>query len=244
MAKTKASKIYKEDEEEANRLSINGVFADKEEEELMSVNAALDQEKEMGKDKEKVVEEEIEDTPETELEHEANKKELTAEENKNANIQKPKGIKVPPPKALRNPKKDKDPIEGEDLGLAENDFLLSRKITQQDLNVHNRVNKEALLGSNVRKARDLKSVFSRGPSSKEQPKVDTMYAIENNEAMQKEIAATQLLRNYHSSNNKETNNMTHILKELKVTEEIMKEIKEDKKAEKNQKLIDIIKELL
>lgn len=238
MAKTKASKVYKEEDEEAEKRSINGVFADKEEDELMSINAALDKEKEKEKEKE------VEKTPEAELEQEASKKELKTEENKYANINKAKGIKVPPPKALRNPKKDKDPLEGEDLGLKEDDFLLTRKITEQDLDVHNKANKKELLGSNVRKSKDLVNVFSRGPSTDEKPKMDTMYAIENNDVMQKEIAAKQLLRNYHSSNNKESNNMKRILKELKVDEEVMKQIKDDKKADKNEKLIDIIKELL
>ena len=36
--------------------------------------------------------------------------------------------------------KDKDPIEGEDLGLDENDFLLSRKVSLKDLEVHNKLN--------------------------------------------------------------------------------------------------------
>ena len=123
-------------------------------------------------------------------------------------------------------------------------FLLSRKVSKEDLEIHNKMNDEALLGSNERKPKDFMNVFSRGPSTKEQPKVDTSVSIENNALIQKEVAAKQLLRNYHSKDNKEKDNTNNILIELKLDEEIIKEIKEDKKAYQNDNLIDIIKQLM
>ncbi len=231
--KTRASKIHKEEEEYKDKLSINNVFDEKEDDDLMSINLALEKEKE--ETRSAALEEELDD--ETEVIEEEVQKKADAE---GAN----KGIQVPKAKAKRDPKKDKDPIEGEDLGLDENDFLLSRKVTKQDLEIHNKLNSEELLGSNVRKPRDFKNIFSRGPSSIETPKVDTMYDIENNQLVQNEVAATQLLRNYHSKDNKEKSNTTNILKELNVEEDILKEIKENKKAFQDQNLIDIIKELL
>lgn len=208
--RTKNTKVYSDEEEEQQKMSIN---------------RALEKEKETNQlDK---------------------KEESTAEQA--AKVEKEnlaKGIKIPSAEALRDPQKDKSPIEGEDLGLQENDFLLSRKITEKDLELHNSVNKEALLGSNVRKYRDFMNVFSRGQSSKEKPKVDTMYSIENNQAVQKKIAAKQLLRNYHSQNNKEKNNTLQIFTELRIEDELLTNIKEDKKAFENDNLIDLIKELL
>lgn len=231
--KSRASKVHEEEEEQMDKLSINNVFEDKESEELMSINMALEQEKEQTNDSDEV--QEIDHTAEEIAEQQQKKADEEA-----AN----KGITIPPAKAQRDPKKDKDPIEGEDLGVDENDFLLSRKVTEKDLEIHNKLNKEQLLGSNVRKPRDFMEVFRRGPSSKETPKIDTMYSIENNQLIQKEVAATQLLRNYHSKDNKEKNNMHHLLLELNLEEDLIKEIKEDKNAYKNQNLIDVIKEMI
>jgi hypothetical protein len=231
--KNRASKMYEEEEEQKGKLSINNLFAEKEDDDLMSINMALEKEKE----KTNSTEEKDRLAQETEdLEKEQREKAETEAASK--------GVKVPEPQAKRDPKKDKDPIEGKDLGLTENDFLLSRKVTIEDLDIHNQMNQEALLGSNVRKPKDFMNVFSRGPSSKDSPKVDTMYDIENNQVVQNKVAAKQLLRNYHSKDSTEKSNTLNIFSELNLDKEILKDIKADKNAYKNDNLIDIIKELL
>lgn len=233
MAKKRASKIYKEEEELLEKLAINGIHTDHEEDELMGINTALE------KDKERSVT--VDDEQQQQEEQLAL---LKAQEKDGETETAAKGVTLPPAKAKRDPKMDKDPIEGEDLGLEEHDFLLSRKVTQKDLEIHNKVNQEGLLGSNVRKPRDLISIFTRGMSSNETPKVDSSYMIENNQLVRKEVAAKQLLRNYHSKDNKEKYNAIHLFHELRFSEELIEEIKTDKKAYLNEDLITIIKELL
>ena len=257
----KASKQKKEAEAEENKISINNIYESREADEVVSVNNQLEQETsnesmdeaemiEAYHLEEKGFESSTEtallntknETPEETTAKEVDPMELNqqlAEENA-----KKQGLNLPAPQQKRDPKKDKDPIEGEDLGLQENDFLLSRKVNQSDLEMHASVNEEALLGSNERKPKDFLNVFRRGPSTKEQPKVDTTAAIENNAIVQKEVAAKQLLRNYHSKDNTEKNNALNIFKELKLTEEMIQEIKEDRGAHKNQNLIETIRELL
>ncbi|BDS15312.1 hypothetical protein [Aureispira anguillae] len=233
MAKKRASKIYEEEKEQLDKRSINTLFADKEDEELMGINAALEKDK---KNASSVEEEKEIKSEQTDL--------LKAQQKRAEAEAANKGISVPPAKAQRDPKMDKDPIEGEDLGLEENDFLLSRKVTELDLEVHNKVNREGLLGSNVRKPRDLVSIFSRGLSTNESPKIDSAYSIENNKILQKEIAAIQLLHNYHSRDNSEKNNARHLFAEIYLEEDLIEEIKADKKAYENEDLIAIIRERL
>jgi hypothetical protein len=258
----KAPKIKKRKAEEESKISINNEFDEKEDEGMMSVNMAMEKENDISEEDDQDIieayhEEEVsmmeeeeeetltEDTKEEEEEPEEETIDLAEIKQKKAEEEgKSQGIKIPVAKANRDPKKDKDPIEGEDLGLVENDFLLSRKVSKEDLEIHNKMSDEALLGSNERKPKDFMNVFSRGPSTKEQPKVDTSVSIENNALIQKEVAAKQLLRNYHSKDNKEKDNTNNILTELKLDEEIIKEIKEDKKAYQNENLIEILKELL
>lgn len=257
----KASKQKKEAEAEENKISINNIYESREADEVVSVNNQLEQEtSNESMDEAEMIEayhleeKEFESSSETALLNTKNEtpEETTAKEvdpmelnqqlaEENA---KKQGLNLPAPQQKRDPKKDKDPIEGEDLGLQENDFLLSRKVNQSDLEMHASVNEEALLGSNERKPKDFLNVFRRGPSTKEQPKVDTTAAIENNAIVQKEVAAKQLLRNYHSKDNTEKNNALNIFKELKLTEEMIQEIKEDRGAHKNQNLIETIRELL
>lgn len=234
MAKKRASKIYKEDEEELlEKHAINGIHMDHEDDELMGINTALEQDKERSTT---IDEEQQQQTKQLAL--------LKAQQQDGETESAAKGVTLPPAKAKRDPKMDKDPIEGEDLGLEEHDFLLARRVTQKDLEIHNKVNQEGLLGSNVRKPRDLLSIFTRGMSSNETPKVDSSYMIENNKLVQKEVVAIQLLRNYHSRDNKEKYNTMHLFSELRLSEELIEEIKEDKKAYQNEDLITIIKELL
>jgi len=241
MAKKKrASKMYEEEEKQKGKLSINNLFAEKEDDDLMSINMALEKEKE---EKSHTEEDQDHESHEDRLAQEIET--LEQEQLEKAEVEAAsKGVKVPEPQARRDPKKDKDPIEGKDLGLTENDFLLSRKVTIKDLEVHNEMNQEALLGSNVRKPKDFLSVFSRGPSSKDNPKVDTMYDIENNQVVQNHVAAKQLLHNYHSKDSTERANTLNIFLELNLDKEVLKEIKADQNAHKNKDLIETIKRLL
>lgn len=233
MAKKRTSKIYDEEEEKYDKRSINSIFSDKKEEELMGINAALEDDKKKANSTEE--EQQIKEEQLILLKEQQKEAEMEA-----AN----RGISIPPAKGQRDPKMDKDPIEGEDLGLEEHDFLLARKVTEEDLIVHNEINKEGLLGSNVRKPRDFISIFSRGMSTNESPKIDSAYNIENNKVLQKEIAAVQLLHNYHSRDNKEKNNTLHVLTALDLEEDIIKEIQQDKKAYQNEDLIALIRERL
>ena len=45
MAKQRAKKVYDEEEETLQKRSVNGVFEDKKDDELMGINAAMEQEK-------------------------------------------------------------------------------------------------------------------------------------------------------------------------------------------------------
>ena len=256
--KTKSAKILEEEEEQKGKQSINNIYEEREDGGLMSVNMALEKEQAESYNEdddtdymddpteEPVMEEATEEAPlmeevaqeeETEIIAEA-KFQLADEEGAS------KGFNIPAAKAERDPNKDKDPIEGEDLGLQEDDFLLSRKVSKEDLFIHNQMQDEALLGSTESKPKDFMNVFNRGPSTKNTPKVDTTNDIENNALVQKEVAAKQLLRNFHSRDSTEKANTENILSELKIDTELIKEIEEDKSAYKNDNLIDIIKNLL
>lgn len=230
MAKKRAKKIYDEEEETLQKRSINGVFKDKEEEEVMGINAALEQE--TNNSEYLSEEEEAIKTQQAEL-----LKEQQEDAEKEAAS---KGITIPKAKAVRDPRKSQDPLEGEDLGLEEDDFLLARKVTKEDLEAHNEVNEEGLLGSNIRKPRDFVSIFSRGPSTNESPKIDSSLPILNNKFLQKEVAAIQLLHNYHSKDNKEKSNTLQVFRELYLEEDIIKEIKSDNKAYQDDDLIEIL----
>jgi hypothetical protein len=258
----KASKLKKGKEEEEGRTSVNNLYQNKETDDPVSINYDLNQEETVDEmdeaaiveayhaeteeadnspTEDPVVSTDIDNTEETPLIEEDPielQQQLAAEEAKK------QGLNLPDAAQQRDPKKDKTPIEGEDLGLAENDFLLSRKVTKSDLELHINSSEEGLLGSNERKPKDFLNVFRRGPSTKEKPKVDTSAAIENNAIIQKEIAAKQLLRNYHSNDNNEKNNTLQIFNELKLDEELISEINGNKGAHKDQNLIEIIRELL
>lgn len=233
MAKrVRAPKVYEEDEQLANRSSINGTFKDKEQEEdVQSINNALDEEEERTTDVEE--QEQLEEERIALLEEQ----QRIAEEESAG-----KGFNLPTARAQRDPSKNKDPLEGEDLGLMENDFLISRKVSLEDLEFHNKMNEEALLGSNVRKLKDFMEIFERGSSSEESPKIDTMYNIENNRPIRQELVVVQILRNYHSKNNLEKNNAWQIIKELKLDDELIKRIKDNDDAHEDRYLIDVIKE--
>lgn len=154
------------------------------------------------------------------------------------------GVNIPPPRARRDPRKDKDPIEGEDLGLQEDDFLLSRKVTPEDLEAHNEINQEGRLGSNMRDPKDFAGIFTRGASTNEAPKVDTVYGIENNYVTQGEVAARQLLRNCHSRDNQEKSNALHILRSMGLDDEVINEIKSNRNAHDDDDLVQMVGEQL
>ncbi|WMX15813.1 MULTISPECIES: hypothetical protein [unclassified Aureispira] len=230
MAKKRAKKIYEEEEETLKKRSINGLFKDKKEDELMGINTALEQEKEQQ-----------ENTTDEEQLLQLQQEQLLKEQQEDAEKKAAsKGIAIPKAIAVRDPRKNKDPLEGEDLGIDEDDFLLARKVRKEDLEAHNEVNEEGLLGSNIRRPRDFISIFSRGPSTDESPKIDSSFAILNNKFLRKEVAAIQLLHNYHSKDNKEKSNTLQIFRELYLEEDIIDEIKEDKKAYEDEDLIQII----
>lgn len=233
MAKQRASKLHDEEDELLEKLSVNYMEDEVDQKEVMGINAALEREREQEEDQQRQKEldeqqDDLLDWQEQEEETEANNK----------------GVSLPPALAKRDPKKDKDPLEGEDLGLDEHDFLLSRKVREIDLDVHNDIMEESLLGSNIRKPRDFLSIFSRGKSTNDAPKLDMTDAIENNTLVQKELAAKQILENYHSRDNKETYNSLNILKELGLDDDVIKEIKTNKKASGEDDLVDLIKERL
>ena len=233
MAKKRAGKKYDEEDELLDKVSVNYQEEETDKDELMGINAALERQKELEQDEQQ--KKEIDEQQQELLEWTQQEEEVEA-----AN----KGISLPPAIAKRDPKKSKDPLEGEDLGLDENDFLLSRKVTEIDLDVHNEINEESLLGSNVRKPKDFLSIFTRGKSTNEAPKLDTTQAIENNALVQKELAARQILYNYHSRDNKEKYNALNILKELYLDDDIIKEIKSNRNASDDDDLVEILKELL
>lgn len=230
MAKKRAKKIYDEEEETLKKQSINGVSKDKEQDELMGINAALEQKKSNS-----------EYTSEEEEALRVEQEQLLKKQQEDAETEAAsKGVTIPKATAVRDPKKSQDPLEGEDLGLEEDDFLLARKVTKEDLEAHNEVNEEGLLGSNIRKPRDFVSVFSRGPSTNKTPKIDSSVQILNNKDLQKEVAAVQLLHNYHSKDNKEKSNTLQVFKELYLDDDIIKEIADDSKAYEDDDLIQII----
>jgi hypothetical protein len=234
MAKKRAKKIYDEEEESLQKRSVNAVFKDKEDDELMGINAALEQ-----KSKNSDYTSEEEEALRVEQEK------LLKEQQEDAETEAAsKGITIPKATAVRDPKKSQDPLEGEDLGLEEDDFLLARKVTKEDLQAHNEVNEDGLLGSNIRKPRDFVSVFSRGPSTNKTPKIDSSFPILNNKDLQKEVAAVQMLHNYHSKDNKEKSNALQLFKELYLDDDIIDEIQDDQNAYEDEDLIQIIMDRL
>ncbi|MDC0230808.1 hypothetical protein OAK19_02490 [Aureispira] len=258
--KIKSAKLQEEEEEQKGKQSINNIYEEKEDDGLMSINMALEKEQAQSYNNEDENLDDMKDSTEESLmeeetqEEETIVEEIVEEEDSNTIVEKKlqqadedgasKGYNIPVAQAGRDTNKDKDPIAGEDLGIQEDDFLLSRKVSKEDLFAHNQMQDEELLGSTENKPKDFMNVFNRGPSSKNTPKVDTTNDIENNAMVQKEVAAVQLLRNFHSKDSTEKANTENILSELKIDTDLIKEIEEDKSAYKNDNLIDIIKNLL
>lgn len=160
-----------------------------------------------------------------------------------------KGIIVPKAKKGRDPKMDEEPIEEEDLGLPEGSFLLDRKVGKIELLIHMDAQEKQFLGSNIRKARDFASIFEKGVSNPEDPKLDMAYEIDQNPEFKKELIAQQLLRNFHSDDSTESRNAQLIFKELELWDDeddlatdFKDELKGDVKAHFNEKLIQILQE--
>jgi len=224
-----AKKLAKthDEEEKKLKLALNNEREDNVlEDEPLGLNAL---------DEEKKQEEEEDETKSEEL------AKLLDEEKKDENNT---GRPIPTPKAKRNPKKDIDPLEGDDLGVKEHDFLLKRKVEAEDLEAHMEINEEQFLGSNAETVDDFLEIFKRGASSKTQPKIDTSFNIENNEELQRELAAKQLLRNFHSRDSTEKYNTNLILDELEIEEELMEEIEENSEAYQDEALVQKIRDLL
>lgn len=159
------------------------------------------------------------------------------EEDKKQTISK--GKKLPLAKELRDTDKDANPIEEEDLGLPEDSYLIKRKVSKKDLMLQNESQEKQFLGANVRKIRDFISIFDKGQSSKNNPKIDLSYEIAQNPSMRKELIAQQLLRNYKSKNEREQQNTLEIFKELNLLEEeeFKDNIDKDEAIHKDEKLI-------
>lgn len=158
--------------------------------------------------------------------------------------EKMNGAMLPKSKGERDPSMDEGPIEGEDLGVKEDSFLMDRKVSKEDLEAHARLEKRDFLGSNVRKPRDFAAMFGKGKSSEQNPKIDVDYSIDNNTPFRKELMAKQLLRNIHSRDVDDVKNTKRIFKEFKLEDELVDAILEDKNAYKNDDFITQLRDLI
>lgn len=216
MAKRRMYKQYEEEEQRRRLRSVNS------EEELQKFNGLTS----------------VNNAMEMESTRNVNAEEEESEQ------PKLRGAMLPKAQGERDPRMDKDAIEEEHLGLSEDNFLISRKVSPQDLEAHADLEEREFLGSNMRKAKDFASIFGRGQSSEEHPKIDLTYNIENNTPFRKELMAKQLLRNFHSRNLSEVKNARRILKELRIDEELLEAIKEDQKAHENEDFIQQLGDLI
>lgn len=160
-----------------------------------------------------------------------------------------KGTIVPKAEKGRDPKMDEEPIEEEDLGLPEDSFLMDRKVGKIELLIHMDAQEKQFLGSNIRKARDFASIFEKGLSNPDDPKLDMAYEVDQNPDFKKELIAQQLLRNFHSDDSTESRNAEFIFKELELWDDeddlatdFKDELKGDAKAYFNEKLIQILQD--
>ena len=255
MAKRKKQSEKDKEAKNFNNISINNSFQEKEEETPLAINNYSEEKDEISADQamndfeaytnpEGMFDEVYEEDYDTEEVQEESMENAIDNELKAQDEIKKKGLNLPPSQGIRDPKKDKEPLEGEDIGLQEDSFLLSRKVSEEDLLVQNELNDEMLLGSNESKADDMLQIFRKGKSTKNQPKLDTTYNIENNATEQKKITSRQILTNYHSSDSSARSNALNILQELKIDEEVIGQIDEDENAFQNMDLIELIKNKL
>lgn len=150
------------------------------------------------------------------------------------------GVNIPPARAARDPRKDIDPLTGKSLGLPDDHFLLSRKITEEDLEAHSKINTEQLLGSNVDNYKDFGSIFSKGASTDDSPKIDMEYNVEYNTENQHRMAAQQLLRNCYSRDAREKSNAFRVLKSMGLDDDIIEEIKSSSSAYDDEHLVELV----
>lgn len=254
--KNKAAKQYEEEEERHEKLSINSQDRGFEDElrsvnstgginEKTGINNTLEEDtKPLAKDDDAIPaellkeEEPIKDDKDAaELEKNIKREEEEEEDTLG-------GLLIPEAKAKRDPKMDIDPLEEEDLGLEEGDFLADREVQSRDLEAHMELKKKGFLGSNTRRPREFTSIFDKGKSSKDDPKLDLGYRIHHNTPLKKELIAQQLLRNYHSKESSEVSNTKRIFQEFQLDEETLEAIKTDTMAHENEDLIEKLKNII
>lgn len=154
-----------------------------------------------------------------------------------------RGKALPLLKYMRNSKKDKQPITPEQLGMDEEDnFLTSRQLDANDLQAHQKVNKKGFLGTNFKKPADFMRMFDKGPSTKQQPKLDLKNNLEQNPLIKKTLIAQQILCNLKSEERRERVMMEKLLKDMDLDEEIMEQLLEGEYTEEQeQNLIEFLK---
>lgn len=155
-----------------------------------------------------------------------------------------RGKSMPLLKYLRDPKKDKQPISPEDMGMKEEDaFLTTRQVDIEDLQRHQQVNRKGFLGSNFRKPGDFMRMFDKGPSTKQQPKLDLKNNLDNNPLLKKTLIAQQILCNLKSENRRERVMMEKLLKDMDLDAEIMEELLQTEHTEEQEeRLVEFLKE--
>lgn len=169
------------------------------------------------------------------------------EDQKDSRESTQKGKKVPIAKFERDPEMDITPIEEKDLGLPEESFLMDRKVTRKDMKLQMEVQEKFFLGGNLRKPREFISIFDKGKSSPMHPKIDFFHDIDRNLGLKKELIAQQMLRNYGSNYQRESQNAKIIFKELDLLkdEEFSEKIKEEESSlYENEELIKKVKDNL
>lgn len=259
MAKHKQQKQQDEEQLRSNEaIHATKEYAEEEELEPISVNSAWDEEESFANAQAPVAQEPLEEETgaiaeeeqQTALEEEqetADYSMLSAAERTRIGgklHEKPderstfRGRAMPLPRRARDPKKDKNPIDPKLMGLPEENFLLDRKVTPLDLKAHMKLQQRDFVGSNVRKPRDLATMFDKGKSTKMHPKLDLGYAISENYDLRREMIAKQLLRNLHSRDMVERRNATKVLKEMEIDKEFLEELQNDKKAYLNEEFIE------
>lgn len=159
-----------------------------------------------------------------------------------------KGRLAPVPEEGRDPSMDEDPLEAEDLGLPEDSILVDRRLRKEELQLQMNAQSKDFLGSNMHRTRDFAAIFAKGKSSKEDPKLDLAYEIDQNLEYRKELLAQQLLRNFHSADSKESYHAGLIFKELGLTdkddEDFADDVSADAAAHENEEFIEQIRKRL
>lgn len=228
----------KEQAQETDPVAVNNEW---EEESFAVANqkATPEQDEETQKQAEIEAEQQIADE---EMLSEAERTEPDALHEKPDERQTFRGRALPLPRKSRDPKMDKDVVPEKMMGLPEDSFLMERKVSPLDLKAHMKHQQRDFVGSNVRKPREFASMFEKGKSTKQAPKLDMSYNIDQNYEFRRELIAQQLLRNLHSRDHVERRNAEKVLREMEVDKELMEEIRKDKKAFKNDEFVEKLQE--